>query len=99
MQKVGLQQTITQTTKLSASQIQMIRMLELPSIELTRRINEELQENPALEEGRDEEEIKEANDTYDEFDDNYMPNDEFDEGRQRDPLQNGDTELHASSTI
>ena len=90
MQKVGLQQTITQTTKLSASQIQMIRMLELPSIELTRRINEELQENPALEEGRDEEEIKEANDTYDEFDDNYMPNDEFDEGRQRDPLQNED---------
>ena len=90
MQKVGLQQTITQTTKLSASQIQMIRMLELPSIELTRRINEELQENPALEEGRDEAEIKEANDTYDEFDDNYMPNDEFDEGRQRDPLQNED---------
>ena len=31
-------------------------MLELPSIELPQRINEELQENPALEEGSDEKE-------------------------------------------
>jgi len=54
MQKIGLQQSLTQTTKLSPAQIQVIRMLELPSIELTQRINEELQENPALEEGRDE---------------------------------------------
>ena len=31
-------------------------MLELPSVELPQRINEELQENPALEEGSDEKE-------------------------------------------
>ncbi|MCQ2346692.1 MAG: RNA polymerase factor sigma-54 [Paludibacteraceae bacterium] len=40
-------------TKLSPAQIQVIRLLELPSIELRQRINEELQENPALEEGID----------------------------------------------
>ena len=54
MQKAGLQQTLSQTTKLSPTQIMTIRLLELPSIELHQRITEELQENPALEEGRDE---------------------------------------------
>ena len=90
MQKVGLQQTLTQTTKLSPAQIQVIRMLELPSIELSKRINEELQENPALEEGRDEglEDERMKGLEENEFDDNYMPDDGYDEGRQRDPLQN-----------
>mgnify|MGYP003471669621 FL=1 len=40
--------------KLSPAQIQVMRMLELPACELQARINEELQENPALEEGRDQ---------------------------------------------
>ena len=40
-------------TKLSPAQIQVMRMLELPACELQARINEELQENPALEEGSD----------------------------------------------
>ena len=89
MQKFGLSQTLTQTTKLSPAQIQVIRMLELPSIELNQRINEELQENPALEEGRDEspEALAEG---FDEFDENYQPDDGFDTGRDRDPLQNED---------
>jgi len=86
MQRVGLQQTLTQTTKLSPTQIQVIRMLELPSIELNQRINEELQENPALEEGHDEQALE----TYDEFDESYQPEDGYDDGRQRDPLQNED---------
>lgn len=89
MQKIGLQQNLTQTTKLSPTQIQVIRMLELPSIELSKRINEELQENPALEEGRDEEAVRET-EPMDEFDENYMPDDGYDDGRQRDPLQNED---------
>ena len=88
MQKVGLQQSLTQTTKLSPTQIQVIRMLELPSIELCQRINEELQENPALEEGHDEAEIQAQADNYDEFDESYMPEDGYEDGRQRDPLQN-----------
>ena len=92
MQKVGLQQNLAQTTKLSPTQIQVIRMLELPSIELNQRINEELQENPALEEGRDEglgdERISGLEEN--EFDDNYMPDDGYGDERQKDPLQNED---------
>ena len=90
MQTIGLNQTLTQTIKLSPTQIQVIRMLELPSIELSKRINEELQENPALEEGRDEAAVQEAHENYDEFEDGYMADDGYDEGRQRDPLQNED---------
>lgn len=44
---------LTQTTKLSPQQIQLIRMLELPTVDLQQRVNEELVNNPALEEGRD----------------------------------------------
>ena len=90
MQSVGLQQNLSATTKLTPTQIQVIRMIELPSIELNRRINEELQENPALEEGAEVLAANEQNDNFDEFDDNYMPDDGYDEGRQRDPLQNED---------
>ena len=89
MQKVGLQQNLTQTTKLSPTQIQVIRMLEIPSIELGQRINEELQENPALEEGRDEKDDLAIDDlTIDE--EGYMPEDGYNDDRQRDPLQNED---------
>jgi len=92
MQTIGLNQNLTQTTKLTPAQIQIIRMLEIPSIELNQRINEELQENPALEEGRDEgiEDEKIRGLEENEFDDNYMPEDGYDDGRQRDPLQNED---------
>jgi RNA polymerase sigma-54 factor len=50
-------------------------------------------ENPALEEGREEgvsELGNEGVNEFDEFDDNYMPDDGYDDGRQRDPLQNED---------
>lgn len=88
MQSIGLNQTLTQTTKLSPAQIQVIRMLELPSIELGQRINEELQENPALEEGHEEKE--EWNNDLSMDEEGYMPDDGLDDGRQRDPLQNED---------
>ena len=88
MQSIGLNQTLTQTTKLSPAQIQVIRMLELPSIELSQRINEELQENPALEEGHEEKEEWTNDLSMDE--EGYMPDDGLDDGRQRDPLQNED---------
>ena len=88
MQSFGLQQNLSQTTKLTPTQIQVIRMLELPSIELNQRINEELQENPALEEGRDESVMDEGMNGLE--DEGYMPEDGYDEGRQRDPLQNED---------
>ena len=94
MQSTGLQQKLSQTTKLTATQIQAIRLLELPSIELSQRINEELQENPALEEGRDEglavteDGLPVTGDGLE--DEGYMPDDGYDDGRQRDPLQNDD---------
>ncbi|MCD8178447.1 MAG: RNA polymerase factor sigma-54 [Tannerellaceae bacterium] len=51
MLKQHLQQKLQQ--KLSPQQIQLIRLLELPSIELEERVKHELEENPALEEGSD----------------------------------------------
>ena len=48
-QILGLQQ------KLSPQQIQMIKLLELPSLSLEQRIKQEIEENPVLEENRKEE--------------------------------------------
>ncbi|MGL4292661.1 MAG: RNA polymerase factor sigma-54 [Bacteroidales bacterium] len=45
------QQNLQQTLKLSPQQIQVIRMLELPVLELEERVRQELEENPTLEEG------------------------------------------------
>ena len=42
--------------KLSPQQIQLIRLLEIPTIELEQRIEKELEENPTLEEGYEDEE-------------------------------------------
>ena len=41
--------------KLSPQQIQMIKLLELPSLQLEQRIKQEMEENPVLEEERSEE--------------------------------------------
>jgi len=59
MQKLGLSQTLTQ--KLSPQQIQFIKLLQIPTAELDTRIEQELEVNPALEEGRDEETVGENN--------------------------------------
>ncbi|SKC89889.1 RNA polymerase factor sigma-54 [Ohtaekwangia koreensis] len=49
MQKLGLSQSLQQ--KLSPQQIQFIKLLQVPTAELETRIEEELEINPALEEG------------------------------------------------
>jgi RNA polymerase sigma-54 factor len=49
MLKQKLQQKLLQ--KLSPQQIQMIKLLEIPSMQLEQRIKKEIEENPALEEG------------------------------------------------
>ena len=51
MQRLSLSQTLTQ--KLSPQQIQFIKLLQVPTAELETRIEEELEKNPALEEGAD----------------------------------------------
>ena len=52
MQKLSLSQTLGQ--KLSPQQIQFIKLLQVPTAELDTRIEEELEINPALEEGKEE---------------------------------------------
>ena len=65
-----LRQTLTQKLqqKLSPAQIQVIKMLEIPTLEMEERIRQELEENPALEEGREldeDEKTTEENDLND----------------------------------
>lgn len=57
MLKQSLQQKLLQ--KLSPQQIQLMKLLQLPTTELEMRIKEELEANPALEEGAEEEEWRE----------------------------------------
>lgn len=62
-----LQQKMLQ--KLSPQQIQLMKLLQVPSVELEQRIKEEIEENPALEdlaESQDEEQDQENPDTQDE---------------------------------
>ena len=61
--------------RLSPQQIQLMKLLEVPTMELDQRIKQEIEENPALEEGEDkdedeleEEEYEEKDSTEDEFD-------------------------------
>src|SRR5690242_11375215 len=58
MQKLGLNQSLQQ--KLSPQQIQFIKLLQVPTAELENRIEEELEINPALEEGEDQERPEES---------------------------------------
>ena len=59
---LSLSQQLKQQLKLSPAQIQVMRMLELPTCELQACINEELQKNPALEEGVEAKDELEFND-------------------------------------
>ena len=69
MQKLSLTQSLQQ--KLSPQQIQFIKLLQVPTAELEARVEEELEVNPALEEGKEEKEADDPADEYDEeFDDN-----------------------------
>lgn len=87
----GLDQRQLLQTRLTPEQIQVIKMIELPNIELEERIQQELIENPVLELGQEEPEekgIKEENDYSldDDLEDLYGDR----EDRGEDPLQNDD---------
>ena len=84
MLKQTLQQRLLQ--KLSPQQIQLMKMLQLPTLELEQRVKEELEENPALDEGEElidteseedypKEDLKDQN-SREEFDFNEYINDE-----------------------
>ncbi len=64
MIKLGLSQNMQQ--KLSPQQIQFIKLLQVPTMELESRIEEEMEVNPALEEGQEEEENFDSNENDEE---------------------------------
>jgi RNA polymerase sigma-54 factor len=82
MLKQTLQQRLQQ--KLSPQQIQLMKMLQIPTMELEQRIKEEMEVNPALEEGRDEEAEEQnkmeeaANDTDNDGEEKSEANEDFD---------------------
>jgi RNA polymerase sigma-54 factor len=59
-----LKQTLQQKlqVKLSPQQIQLMKMLQIPTMELDQRIKEEMEVNPALEEGSDEDQSESEQD-------------------------------------
>jgi len=71
----GLQQKLLQ--KLSPQQIQLMKLLQIPTAQLEERIKEELEENPALE-LTDEDKIDDEFDLKDEFADNEFEDTEPD---------------------
>ncbi|TPE42680.1 RNA polymerase factor sigma-54 [Pontibacter mangrovi] len=75
MQRLDLRQLLSQ--KLSPQQIQFIKLLQIPTAELEMRIKEELEINPALEEGR-EEPAEEYSETSEEYEEEYSKDDDID---------------------
>lgn len=82
MSKMKQNLGLSQTTKLSPQQIQLMKLLQVPTVMLEQRIQEELDANPALEDTQDEllqdgeveeeayseKEIKEAEEEYEKGD-------------------------------
>jgi RNA polymerase sigma-54 factor len=66
MLKQYLQLKLSQ--KLSPQQIQLMKLIQLPTLAFEQRIKQELEENPALESGKETDEFEEK---YDEFDNEY----------------------------
>jgi len=75
MLKQKLQQKLLQ--KLSPQQIQMIKLLEVPTLQIEQRIKKELEENPALEEGPEDETAPAEEDNEEQFEEEGNSEDEF----------------------
>lgn len=84
MLKQRLQQKLLQ--KLSPQQIQMIKLLEIPAIQLEQRIKKELEENPVLEEGGDDGEFNEQEEVKEE-----QEGEQLEEFSLEDYMQDDDT--------
>jgi RNA polymerase sigma-54 factor len=74
-QRLTLQQKLLQ--KLSPQQIQVIKLLEIPTIQLEQRIKKELEENPVLELESDDPEDFEDQDNNEQEPETDVDNDEF----------------------
>jgi RNA polymerase sigma-54 factor len=75
MLKQRLQQKLLQ--KLSPQQIQMIKLLEVPTLQIEQRIKKELEENPALEEGAEEGDAPAEEGEEEQFDEKDKDEEEF----------------------
>ena len=75
MLRQKLQQKLLQ--KLSPQQIQMIKLLEVPTLQIEERIKKELEENPALEEGTEDEEVASGAEEEDQFEEEDADHEEF----------------------
>lgn len=82
----SLQQKLLQ--KLSPQQIQLMKLLQVPTANLEERIKEELEENPALEMGEDEDNKETDDEIKDEFDTEEEEN--FDLDGSEDEYENPD---------
>src|SRR5438105_15323570 len=95
----SLQQKLLQ--KLSPQQIQLMKLLQIPTAHLEERIKEELEENPALEVGEEEKEeeefeIKDTQEEYEEppaEDDYEVGADEHDNLDISDYVSDGDDDI------
>ena len=72
MQKLGLYQKLQQ--RLSPLQVQLIKLLEVPTMEMEQRIERELQENPVLEEGKEVDENVSDDNEHENPDDDFSLN-------------------------
>jgi RNA polymerase sigma-54 factor len=69
MQRLDLKQLLSQ--RLSPQQIQFIKLLQIPTAELETRIKEEMETNPALEEGDSEDADAERDENSDDTPEAY----------------------------
>lgn len=100
------------TQKLSPQQIQLMKLIQLPTQAFEQRLKEEMNENPALEAGKEEEEQYEKdefdNEEYEDFDDNesieaedinideYLSNDETPDYKTQTNNYSDDDEIRES---
>ena len=108
MLKQRLQQKLMQ--KLSPQQIQLMKLLQVPALLLDQRIKQEIEENPALEEGEDildevdnqaDDEYESSMETGDTLDENELErnaDDEFDLNDYIDDDETPDYRLSANNT-
>lgn len=86
MSSQRLTQTQKMLQKLSPQQILLMKLLQIPTMELSSRIKEEIEENPALEEIENEN----FNDDVNDNDDNLEDDQDYDNSDDYDPLSDFD---------
>jgi RNA polymerase sigma-54 factor len=98
MLRQNLQQK--QLQKLSPQQIQLMKLLQVPTVMLEQRIKQEIEENPALEEGGETDDIEELNlDNSEDFEATIDENENPDGDELSEPEIDADNEFDLSDYI